>query len=174
LTAERALRVSQSIKKELAEMIQRDLRDERLTGLISITEVECTSDLRSTKVHISVFAPAKSSTDTAPQGKAEDLAESVSSKSSAKSSGSSSGNRTSNKKAAQKIDLSTLSPEAQADLAAEKVVECLNEQSGYIRGEICRRLGLRFAPEMVFKLDTSLERGSKVTDLLGKISRGEV
>jgi ribosome-binding factor A len=144
MTAERALRVSQSIKKELAEMIQRDLRDERLTGLISITEVECTSDLRSTKVHISVFAPAKS--EAVPAGKAEDQAE-------------------------QKPQISAA---ASADLAAEKVVECLNEQSGFIRGEICRRLGLRFAPEMIFKLDTSLERGSKVTDLLGKISRGEV
>ncbi|MDP3506838.1 MAG: ribosome-binding factor A [Candidatus Melainabacteria bacterium] len=143
MTAERALRVSQSIKKELAEMIQRDLRDERLTGLISITEVECTSDLRSTKIHISVFAPAKTEV---PAGKAEDQAE-------------------------QKPQVSAA---AAADLAAEKVVECLNEQAGFIRGEICRRLGLRFAPEMVFKLDTSLERGSKVTDLLGKISRGEV
>lgn len=161
MTAERALRVSQSIKKELAEMIQRELRDERLTGMISITEVECTSDLRSTKVHVSVFAPTKSSAvEAAPQGKAEDLAEA-------------SASRVSNKKAAQKVD-QVLSPEAQADLAAEKVVECLNEQSGYIRGEICRRLGLRFAPEMVFRLDTSLERGSKVTDLLGKISRGEI
>lgn len=159
MTAERALRVSQSIKKELAEMIQRDLRDERLTGLISITEVECTSDLRSTKVHISVFAPAKSEI-TNSDGKLEDQAEN--------SSGSSAAIAT---KAGIKAPLSA---EAAADLAAEKVVECLNEQSGFIRGEICRRLGLRFAPEMQFKLDTSLERGSKVTDLLGKISRGEV
>jgi|GEM_PF-351610 len=163
MTAERALRVSQSIKKELAEMIQRDLRDERLTGMISITEVECTSDLRSTKVHISVFAPiksevgalAKSEPETKYEGKLEDQAEAQQS-------------------AAKTVSKPQLSAEAAADLAAEKVVECLNEQSGFIRGEICRRLGLRFAPEMQFKLDTSLERGSKVTDLLGKISRGEV
>ncbi len=157
MTAERALRVSQSIKKELAEMIQRDLRDERLTGMISITEVECTSDLRSTKVHISVFAPIKTEVAAVagdkPAGKSEDQAEQNQTKAGVKP---------------------PLSAEAAADLAAEKVVECLNEQSGYIRGEICRRLGLRFAPEMQFKLDTSLERGSKVTDLLGKISRGEV
>ncbi len=157
MTAERALRVSQSIKKELAEMIQRDLRDERLTGMISITEVECTSDLRSTKVHISVFAPIKTEVGAVagdkPAGKPEDQAEQNQTKAGGKP---------------------PLSAEAAADLAAEKVVECLNEQSGYIRGEICRRLGLRFAPEMQFKLDTSLERGSKVTDLLGKISRGEV
>jgi ribosome-binding factor A len=117
MSAERALKVAQTIKKELAEMIQRDLKDERLKGLISITDVECTSDLRSTKVHISVF-----------------------------------GDNTN----------------------AEKVVEALNEHAGYMRGEVCRRLKLRFAPEMHFRLDESLERGSKVTELLGKISRGEV
>jgi len=50
----------------------------------------------------------------------------------------------------------------------------LNDHLGYIRGEICRRLKLRFAPEMQFRLDTSLERGSKINELINKISRGEV
>lgn len=124
MAGDRALRVSQSIKKEIAQMLQKDIRDERLTGLISITDVECTHDLRAAKVFVSVFQ-------------------------------------------------NTADPQEQA-VKAEKVVEALNEQSGYIRGEVCRRLGLRFAPEMYFRLDTSLERGSKVTDLLGKIARGEV
>jgi ribosome-binding factor A len=124
MAGDRALRVSQSIKKEIAQMLQKDIRDERLTGLISITDVECTHDLRAAKVFVSVFQ-------------------------------------------------NTQDPLEQA-VKAEKVVEALNEQSGYIRGEVCRRLGLRFAPEMFFRLDTSLERGSKVTDLLGKIARGEV
>ena len=116
MSAERALRVSQSIKRELSEMIRRDLKDPRLTGLISVTEVECTSDLRSNRAFISVFG----------------------------------------------------------DVNREAVVTALNEQAGFIRGELCRRLKLRFAPELVFKLDDSLERGSKVSELLGKISRGEV
>lgn len=117
MSADRSLRVAQSIKKELAEMIQRELKDERLGGLISITDVECTNDLRSTKIYISVFGE---------------------------------------------------------NVNGEKVVEALNEHAGFMRGEVCRRLKLRFAPEMFFRLDSSLERGSKVTDLLGKISRGEV
>lgn len=118
MSTERALRVAQSIKRELADMILRDLKDPRLSGgLISITEVECSPDLRSTKAFVSVFGE---------------------------------------------------------HVKGPAVVEYLNEQAGFIRGELCRRLKLRFAPELVFKLDDSLERGSKVSELLGKISRGEV
>lgn len=117
MSTERALRVAQSIKRELAEMIRRDLKDPRLTGLISITDVECSPDLRATKVFISVFGE---------------------------------------------------------NINKQAVIECLTEEAGYMRGEICRRLKLRFAPELSFKLDDSLERGAKVSELLGKISRGEV
>lgn len=145
MAGDRALRVSQSIKKEVAEMIQRELRDDRLKGLISITDVECTHDLRSVKIFISVF---KAKTQEANQYD-ETLKPA---------------------KTASK----TKSVRESGDPAVDQVVEALNEHAGFIRGEVCRRLGLRFAPEMYFRADTSLERGSKVTDLLGKISRGEI
>jgi ribosome-binding factor A len=116
MSSQRALRVSQSIKRELSEMF-RDLKDDRVGGLVSITEVECTSDCRSARVFISIFGDEAVRTTT---------------------------------------------------------MEALNAKVGFMRGELCRRLGLRFAPELHLKLDDSLERGSKVTDLLGKISRGEV
>jgi len=61
-----------------------------------------------------------------------------------------------------------------AEKATQGVLNCLNEESGYIRGELCRRLKLRFAPELQFLPDISLERGSKVSEILAKISRGEV
>lgn len=113
----RALRVSQSIKKELAAMLVKDIKDERISGLVSIVEVELTQDCRSAKVYISVFGD---------------------------------------------------------DEAQNGTIEALNEKIGTIRGEICRRLRLRFAPELQFKLDKSLERGARVSEILGKISRGEV
>ena len=117
MSQQRALRVSQSIKRELSDMILRDLKSERIKGIVSITDVESTSDCRSVKVFISVFGSEEERTGT---------------------------------------------------------LEALTEKVGFIRGEICRRLQLRFAPELQFKLDDSLERGAKVSDLLGKISRGEV
>ena len=117
MSTPRNLRVAQSAKKELSELIQRDLKDERVGGIVSITDVETSTDCRRMKVFVSVF-----------------------------------GN------------------EAQQ----QGTIDALNDHSGTIRGEIGRRLRLRFAPELSFKLDNSLERGARVTDLLGKIARGEV
>jgi ribosome-binding factor A len=148
MSTERALRVSQAIKRELADMLRRDLKDPRLSGLISFTEVECTSDLRNVKVFVSVFGTAASAADSASAF--ADL------------------------NAPQKF-LPSGAPElTQAEKATQGVLSCLNEESGYIRGELCRRLKLRFAPELQFLPDISLERGSKVSEILAKISRGEV
>lgn len=117
MSSQRPLRVSQSIKRELSEIIRRDLKDDRIGGIVSIIEVECSSDCRAAKVYISVFGDEEQQNGT---------------------------------------------------------MEALKEHLGFIRGELGRRLQLRFAPELQFKLDHSLERGAKVTDLLGKISRGEI
>src|SRR5919202_2852366 len=43
------------LRSELSELIGRELKDPRLAGLISVTEVETTSDLRHAKVFVSVF-----------------------------------------------------------------------------------------------------------------------
>ena len=117
MSTQRPLRVSQSIKKELSEIIRRDLEDERISGIVSITDVECTGDCRFAKVFVSVYGDAQKQ---------------------------------------------------------ESTMVALNEHVGYIRGEICRRLKLRFAPEVSFKFDNSLERGARVSQIIAKISRGEI
>lgn len=114
----RSDRISQQIKRELSEMIQRnEIKDDRIGGLVSITNVTVSGDLRNVKVYFSVYGEES-----------------------------------------QKI----------GTLAA------LEGAAGFLRGELCRRLGIRFAPELVFKLDDSLERGDKVNELLEKIKRKEV
>lgn len=117
MSTPRALRVSQQIKRELADLLHRNLKDERIAGIVSITDVECSHDCRSARIFVSVFGEESARTGT---------------------------------------------------------LEALKEQSGFIRGELGRRLGLRFAPEISFKLDDSLERGAKVSQLIAKISRGEI
>jgi ribosome-binding factor A len=117
MAGQRSQRVSQQIKREMSEIIRRDVKDARIGGLVSITDVECTTDCRSARVFISIFGNEEQKLGT---------------------------------------------------------MEALNEQLGFIRGELCRRLHLRFAPDLQIKLDDSLERGAKVSDLLGKIARGEV
>lgn len=114
----RSDRIGQQIKRELSEIIQRnEIKDDRLGGLISITDVRVSGDLRNVKVYFSVFGEES-----------------------------------------QKI----------GTLAA------LEGAAGFLRGELCRRLGVRFAPELTFKLDDSLERGQRVTELLEKIKNKEI
>ena len=114
----RSDRVGQQIKRELSEMIQRhEIKDDRIGGLVSITDVEVSGDLRSVKVFFSVYGEESQKVGT---------------------------------------------------LAA------LEDAAGFLRGELCRRLRTRFAPELTFKLDDSLERGQRITELLDKIKNDEV
>lgn len=114
----RSDRISHQIKRELSEIIQRnEIKDDRIGGLVSITDVKVSGDLRNVKVFFSVYGEEAQKTGT---------------------------------------------------LAA------LENASGFLRGELCRRLRIRFAPELVFKLDDSLERGDRITELLEKIKREEL
>lgn len=45
----------------------------------------------------------------------------------------------------------------------------LKSATHYIRGELGNRLSLRVIPEIVFKLDDSLERGARVLGIMKKI-----
>jgi len=48
--------VGEEIKRELARMIHEELKDPRIKGLISITDVEVTNDLRYARVYVSIMA----------------------------------------------------------------------------------------------------------------------
>lgn len=113
MSVPRHLRVSQSIRREMSELIRRDIKDERISGLVSIIDVECSPDCRRARIFVSVFGDEEQQKST---------------------------------------------------------MEALSDHTGEIRGELCRRLQLRFAPEVMFKLDHSLERGARVSALLSKIS----
>lgn len=56
----------------------------------------------------------------------------------------------------------------------EAVISLLQEHQSKIRSEVGRRIRLRYTPEIELKLDNSLERGARVTQLIEQISRGEV
>lgn len=43
--------------------------------------------------------------------------------------------------------------------------------SGFIRGQIGRRLRLRVVPELIFRYDVSLDRAMKIDELIEKIHR---
>ena len=55
----------------------------------------------------------------------------------------------------------------------ENALRALEGAAGFVRHELAPRLGLREVPEIRFKLDTSIERGARVEDLLKRLERGE-
>lgn len=48
----------------------------------------------------------------------------------------------------------------------------LGSAQKFIRGELGRRLQMRYTPEIMFKLDSSIERGSRITSLIRDVSQG--
>jgi ribosome-binding factor A len=52
-------------------------------------------------------------------------------------------------------------PEEQADS-----MKGLKHAAGFLRHELASRLTLRYMPELVFKLDTSIEQGAHVLELI--------
>ena len=51
----------------------------------------------------------------------------------------------------------------------KEVLACLDEAKGFFRAEIARRLQMRRAPEVLFKLDKGMEQGTSVLNLLEKL-----
>ena len=108
-------RVRKTLIKEIADIVQRDLR---LNAMVSITDVEVSHDNSFAKVFFSVLSA---------NGEEK-----------------------------------------------EKTIQALIDNTSKIRYEVGKRVRLRLTPELKFYPDESLERGTKITDLINKISRGEI
>jgi ribosome-binding factor A len=51
-------------------------------------------------------------------------------------------------------------------------LEGLDSLAGFLRGTLARTLRLRFAPEIEFRLDPSIERAARIETLLSRIKDG--
>jgi ribosome-binding factor A len=49
----------------------------------------------------------------------------------------------------------------------------LKNATGYLRHELAGRIVLRYMPEITFKLDTSIEEGARILDLINKLEEEE-
>ena len=56
----------------------------------------------------------------------------------------------------------------------EKDKEIIEKNTGRVRYEVGKRIRLRVTPEIKFVFSDGLEQGSRVLDLIEKISRGEI
>jgi ribosome-binding factor A len=61
--ADRIIKISNEMKREIGNIIQNELKDPRLGKLISVLEVKVTKDLKIAKVYISVFGKEKEKQD---------------------------------------------------------------------------------------------------------------
>jgi ribosome-binding factor A len=99
----------------LARLLREDLRDPAI-GFATITDVTMSEDLRSARVHVSVFGDRATFAET---------------------------------------------------------VAALNHARGHLRPLVGRNCGLRYAPELHFVEDHTLERGARVEELLRALPKGE-
>jgi ribosome-binding factor A len=49
-------RINEEFKREISNLIQNEIKDPRLTAMISVTDVKVTKDLRYAKVYVSIFS----------------------------------------------------------------------------------------------------------------------
>lgn len=109
-------KIGEEIKRELSVMIKDELKDPRVKGLISVTHVDVTNDLRYAKVYVSIMADAEERTTT---------------------------------------------------------LQAIEKAGGYLRSELAKRIKLRYTPELLFKLDDSIEYGAKINEIIAGFSQTE-
>ncbi|MFB0917594.1 MAG: 30S ribosome-binding factor RbfA [Clostridiaceae bacterium] len=52
-------RINEEMKKEMSNIILRELKDPRIKAMVSVTGVDVTTDLKYAKVYLSIFSPDK-------------------------------------------------------------------------------------------------------------------
>lgn len=111
----RRQRLGDQLQVELADLIDRKIKDPRI-GLVTVTEVRMSGDLRYARVYVSVY------------GSEEQKQESL---------------------------------------------EVLLRASGFLKGQIGRRLRLRWVPELNFLIDDTLDRSERIDELLDEAGTSE-
>ena len=94
-------KIDEELRREISSIISTELKNPHLTGLISVSKVKTTPDLRYAKENLSI----------------------------------------------------------------------LKQSSGYIRSAVAKRVNLRYTPELVFEFDESLEYGTRIDEILNKITK---
>jgi len=109
----RARRLGEQIRRELGDLLRRDVKDARI-GNVTITAVDVSGDLRTARVHYLVFGK---------QG-----------------------------------------PDAQVQRGLESA-------AGFLRNALSRSLMIRYTPTLSFALDTSIEHGVRLTQLIDSVNK---
>jgi len=109
-------RINQLIRQEISELLQREVKDPRLSQFIAVTEVVTSADLRHAKVFVSF-----------------------------------------------------ISNEQQK----QEALDALAGAANFLRKEMAHKLRLRHIPELEFRWDNSIERGSRIMNLIDQVSSSD-
>lgn len=55
----------------------------------------------------------------------------------------------------------------------DNTITALTKATGFVRKEIGKNLKLRYTPEPIFKIDSSIEKGIYISDLINKVKQKE-
>lgn len=112
----RADRLAERIREEVATFLSSGAKDPRLQGLVTVTGVDVTPDMRRARVFVSVLG---------------------------------------------------------SDVEQSASFAALESMAGHLRSRVAKTLRLRFAPEIEFAHDQSVERAARIETLLARIKNGE-
>ena len=105
-------RIKEEFKRELASIF-REIKDPRLSSMVSVVAVDITKDLKYAKVYVSVMGSQEQKSSS---------------------------------------------------------MQALKSATGFIKREIGARLNLRAVPQPTFVLDTSIDYGAHINELIKKIN----
>lgn len=111
-------RLGEEIRKIISELLLKELKDPRLSAMISVTAVEVTSDGSYATIYLSVLGLSS----------AEDM-----------------------------------------EKQQQDVIEGMNHAKGLIRKEIGRQVKLRHVPDLIFKIDRSMEYGRHIDKIINDL-----
>ena len=114
-------RMGEEIRRIMSDLILRELKDPRISGMVSITAVDVTADGSFATVYLSVFE----------QG---------------------------------------LSEEEMANVQ-EDVLEAMQSAKGFMKREIGKQIRVRHMPDLIFKIDKSMDYGRHMDELIDKVMK---
>ncbi|QAA33207.1 30S ribosome-binding factor RbfA [Clostridium manihotivorum] len=56
-------RINEEVKKEVSDIIRNNIKDPRLTAMVSVTDVKVTKDLRYANIYLSIFGKSEEEKD---------------------------------------------------------------------------------------------------------------
>lgn len=111
-------RLGEEIRKIVSELLLKELKDPRLSAMISVTAVEVTGDGSYATIYLSVLGYGSQENEQQMQ---------------------------------------------------QDALDALNSARGFIRTEIGKQVKLRHTPDLIFKIDKSLEYGRHIDELISDL-----